>query len=128
MNAEIVSIGTELLLGRIVNTNAVYLSQKLAEMGIDLYYQSTVGDNPQRLIETTRRALDRSDAVIMTGGLGPTVDDITIEAMKGFSGKRLTIPNKIGTAPGLIIEYKNKSIIILPGPPREPHLMFEDNE
>lgn len=127
MKAEILSIGTELLLGRIVNTNAAYLSQKLAELGIDLYYQSTVGDNPQRLIEAIRRALGRSNVVIMTGGLGPTIDDITLEAMKVFSGKRFTIPNKIGTAPGLIIEYKDKVIVCLPGPPRELYSMFEDN-
>lgn len=91
MIAEIISIGTELLLGHIVNTNAAYLSGKLAELGIDLYYQTTVGDNPQRLVQTIRKALVRSDIVILTGGLGPTVDDITMEAIATLTSRPLTL-------------------------------------
>lgn len=79
MQAEIVSIGTELLLGKTVNTNATYLSKKLAGLGIDLFYQTTVGDNRTRLFTVLKRALHRSDIVITTGGLGPTVDDLTLE-------------------------------------------------
>lgn len=93
MKAEIISIGTELLLGHIVNTNAAYLSRKLAGLGIDLYYQTTVGDNPERLIQSVRKALIRSDIVILTGGLGPTIDDITMESISLLTGRPL-IPNK----------------------------------
>ena len=94
MKAEIVAIGTELLLGHIVNTNASYLSQKLAAMGIDVYHHTTVGDNPQRLTDSIRRALMRADIVITTGGLGPTADDITIETLADLINKRLIL-NKI---------------------------------
>jgi len=79
MNCEIICVGTELLLGDIVNTNAVYLSKKLAEMGINVLHQSVVGDNPERLASNLREALQKSDMVILTGGLGPTKDDITKE-------------------------------------------------
>lgn len=161
MNAEIISIGTELLLGRIVNTNAAYIARRLASLGVDVYHQMTVGDNPRRLIEVIRKAALRSDAIIMTGGLGPTVDDITIPSVAELAGKRLIlnktvlkdlkdycrlrgrnmppdnvrqaylpegakwIRNLMGTAPGLIIEWRGKVIICLPGPPRELYPMFE---
>jgi nicotinamide-nucleotide amidase len=78
--AEIVSIGTELLMGQVVNTDAQYLAQRLAEAGVTLYHQTTVGDNPDRLREALQTALSRADVVITTGGLGPTADDITKEA------------------------------------------------
>lgn len=91
MKAEIISIGTELLLGHILNTNAAYLSRKLSELGIDLYYQTTVGDNPDRLIQTIRKAITRSDIVILTGGLGPTVDDITMESVARLIGRPLVL-------------------------------------
>ncbi len=81
MRAEILSIGTELLLGQITDTNATYLAQQLAGLGIDLYFVSQVGDNLDRLTETLARARDRSDIVIMTGGLGPTEDDLSREAI-----------------------------------------------
>jgi len=77
MQAEILSIGTELLLGQIIDTNAAYLAQRLAEVGISLFYKDTVGDNHQRLQQVLRLALERSDLIICTGGLGPTEDDIT---------------------------------------------------
>src|SRR6056297_2719104 len=77
MKAEILCIGTELLHGDIVNTNAKYISVKLAELGIDVYYHSVVGDNPERIKNAFELALDRVDIVITTGGLGPTQDDIT---------------------------------------------------
>ena len=81
MRAEILSIGTELLLGQITDTNATYLAQQLGTLGIDLYFVSQVGDNLPRLTETLERARDRSDLVIMTGGLGPTEDDLSREAI-----------------------------------------------
>jgi nicotinamide-nucleotide amidase len=77
MICEIISIGTELLLGDIVNTNAHFLSQKLSYLGFDVYYQSVVGDNMERLIDQINLAKSRADIIITTGGLGPTDDDIT---------------------------------------------------
>lgn len=81
MKCEIVAVGTELLLGNIANTNAQYLSQKLAELGIDVYYHTVVGDNLERAADTISACLRRSDIVITTGGLGPTDDDLTREAV-----------------------------------------------
>lgn len=79
MIAEIVSVGTELLMGQIVNTDAQFLARRLAALGITMYRQSTVGDNPGRVKEAVREALSRADLVITTGGLGPTEDDLTKE-------------------------------------------------
>lgn len=81
MVAELISVGTELLLGNIVNTNAAYLSGKCAEAGVSVYYQVTVGDNEERLSEAVKTALERSDLLILTGGLGPTKDDLTKEVV-----------------------------------------------
>ncbi len=77
MNAEIIAVGTEILLGNIVNTNSCYLSRQLAELGYNVYYHTTVGDNPERLLKALSTAHKRSDIIILTGGLGPTDDDIT---------------------------------------------------
>jgi len=87
VRAEILSIGTELLLGQIVDTNAQYLASRLADLGIDCLYISTVGDNPARGRETLERALGRSDLVISTGGLGPTEDDLTRETIAAVLGE-----------------------------------------
>jgi len=155
MKAEIIGIGTEILLGEIVNTNSALLSRKLAGIGVDVYYHSTVGDNKKRLYEFIKTALKRSDIVITTGGLGPTIDDVTLETVaevlekplileKGiadlidahFKKRHIKMPqnnlrqayipkgatwlrNNIGTAPGLVIKIDRKSLIALPGPPRE---------
>lgn len=81
MRAEILSIGTELLLGQITDTNAVFMAQRLAELGISLFFEDTVGDNPARLEGVLRLAKERSDLIICTGGLGPTEDDITSAAI-----------------------------------------------
>jgi len=81
VRAEVLSIGTELLLGQIVDTNANYLAQQLPALGLDLYYVSQIGDNLTRLKDAFRRALDRSDVIITTGGLGPTEDDLTRETI-----------------------------------------------
>ncbi|MDO4530322.1 MAG: molybdopterin-binding protein, partial [Lachnospiraceae bacterium] len=75
MKTELICVGTELLLGNILNTNAKYLAEKCAELGLSLYYQTVVGDNDSRLAEMIRAAFERSDVVIFTGGLGPTSDD-----------------------------------------------------
>lgn len=91
MIVELISVGTELLLGNIVNTNANYLSQKCAELGFSLYYQIVVGDNEGRLCEVLRNAISRSDIVILTGGLGPTQDDMTKEAVAKVFGKELVM-------------------------------------
>jgi nicotinamide-nucleotide amidase len=89
LKAEIVSVGTELLLGEIVDTNASYLSQKLADLGIDVHYRHTVGDNHTRLTEVVATALGRADVVLLTGGLGPTEDDLTREAIAAATGQPL---------------------------------------
>ena len=87
MKAEIVSVGTELLLGSITDTNATYLAQELAPLGIDLYYVSQVGDNLGRIVEVLERAWGRSDLTIVTGGVGPTDDDMTREAIAAMLGE-----------------------------------------
>ncbi|MBR0381493.1 MAG: damage-inducible protein CinA [Eubacterium sp.] len=89
MGAEILCVGTELLLGDIVNTNAQYISKKLAHLGIDLYYHTVVGDNADRLKGALEVALSRSNLIIMTGGMGPTKDDLTKEITAEYFGKRL---------------------------------------
>jgi nicotinamide-nucleotide amidase len=89
VNAEIVCVGTELLIGQTINTNATYLAQELAALGIDLYWVSTVGDNFGRLEEALRTASSRADVVLVTGGLGPTADDITIAAISHVLGEPL---------------------------------------
>jgi nicotinamide-nucleotide amidase len=91
MKAEIISVGTELLLGDITDTNSAYLASQLPLLGLDLNFMSTVGDNQARLIETLKQAWQRSDIIITTGGLGPTQDDITREAVAEFLGEKLTI-------------------------------------
>lgn len=89
MICEIICVGTEILLGNIVNTNAKYLSEKCAEFGLSLFYQEVVGDNPERLEETVKLALSRSDVVIFSGGLGPTTDDLTKETVSKAFGLKL---------------------------------------
>lgn len=160
MKSEIISIGTELLLGNIVNTNSAFLSSELAGLGIDVYHHLTVGDNADRLESLIRDAIGRCDIIITTGGLGPTSDDITketiakaagkklvtdeveLEKLKGFFKKRnrrmtpnnikqayipegsIAVPNDNGTAPGIIMELEDTTIIMLPGPPGEMKPMF----
>ena len=82
MQAEVLSVGTELLLGEIVDTNAQYISRRLKEWGVDVYRRVTVGDNPARLLATFKEALGRADIVVATGGLGPTADDITAQCLR----------------------------------------------
>src|SRR6266704_1133443 len=91
MRAEIISCGTELLLGHITDTNATFLAQSLASLGIDLYFISQVGDNQGRIVETLRRAWERSDLIIMTGGLGPTEDDLARESISALLGETMQV-------------------------------------
>ena len=89
MKAEIIAVGTEILTGQIVNTNAQFLSEKLAEIGVDVYFQTAVGDNEARLLSLLKIASQRSNLVILTGGLGPTEDDLTKQTLAKFFGKNL---------------------------------------
>lgn len=168
MTVELLSVGTEILLGNIVNTNAVYLSEKCAGLGLSCYHQCVVGDNEARLEDAVRLAISRSDIVILSGGLGPTKDDLTKEVTAKVFGKELyedehvkdmiagyfthmqakqvtennwkqalvpegafVVDNHNGTAPGLILDGtldgERKIAILLPGPPNELKLMFEES-
>jgi nicotinamide-nucleotide amidase len=95
MHAEIITIGTELLLGEIVDTNATKLAQMLREVGIDLYYKSTVGDSEMRLTEVLNMALERSDMILTSGGIGPTVDDITRQSVANATGRKLVYSHEL---------------------------------
>ena len=91
MNAEIVAIGSELLLGQIVDTNSAWMAQRLADLGVNLFYKTVVGDNPDRMLEITNRAMERSDLVITSGGLGPTQDDLTREIVARAANRDLVM-------------------------------------
>ena len=161
MNAEILSVGTEILLGDIVNTNAEYIARGLAELGVGVYYQTVVGDNPERMKKAMDIAFDRADVIVTTGGLGPTGDDLTKEIGAEYFKRKLVLDedtlvriktffdkmkrpmtennvkqamipegavvmrNDNGTAPGIIIEGESKTLIMMPGPPREMKPMFD---
>lgn len=164
MVAELISVGTELLMGNIVNTNAAYLSKELAAIGVSVYYQSTVGDNKERLKAAIETALKRADVIILSGGLGPTADDLTKETAAEALGKKMhldersmnrireyfqrihrdnitennwkqamipdgatILDNNNGTAPGILMEEKGKTVILLPGPPNELKPMFQES-
>jgi molybdenum cofactor synthesis domain-containing protein len=163
MVCEILSVGTELLMGQVANTDAQYISQRLSALGISVYRHTVVGDNVGRLDEALATALSRSDFVITTGGLGPTEDDLTKETVAAHFGLKLIqdeaslihirdfaeragkvmtdnnlkqalipegsiiMPNLNGTAPGCIIEKDDKTVAVLPGPPSELKVMFENS-
>lgn len=161
MNCELISVGTEILLGDILNTNVQFLSKELASLGISVMRHTTVGDNEERLIKALDSAFSCSDTVILTGGLGPTPDDLTKETCCKYFGAALKLDEEIlkkiqsyfnlkysgempecnkkqalvpsfgrvldnhnGTAPGFIMEKNGKTIIILPGPPKEMIPMY----
>ena len=91
MRGEIVSVGTELLLGHITDTNAAWLAQELSKLGIDCFYVSQLGDNLGRLTDHLRLAWSRSDLIVMSGGVGPTEDDLTREAIAGLLGEEMHV-------------------------------------
>lgn len=91
MTVEFICVGTELLLGNIVNTNAAFLAEECAKLGLSCYYQTVVGDNEKRLTQTLVTAMERSDIVILSGGLGPTEDDLTKEAAAKVCGRKLLL-------------------------------------
>lgn len=141
MIVELISVGTELLLGDILNRNVQFLSQACAELGFDIFHTSVVGDNPKRLRAELEQALERSDLVITTGGLGPTSDDITLSVVYDIIGynyevypngylsvcDRMTVlKNHHGVADGYMLEHAGKRIAVLPGPPKEMNPMFTD--
>jgi len=162
MRAEIVSIGSEILSGRTIDTNSAYLGRILMECGISVLRKTAVVDSLEEIVDVLREALSRSDVVITVGGLGPTSDDLTREAIcqalgiplvfkeelaekiREFFRKRgvrmaeinlkqaylpegaIAIENKVGTAPGFILEKDEKIIIALPGPPSELVPMVEE--
>ena len=161
VNAEIIAIGTELLLGEITDTNSVYLARQLRDLGVNLYYMTGVGDNRKRIADSIRLAFERADLVITCGGLGPTIDDMTRQSIADATERELvfhqslydaiaarfdsfkvkmtennnrqaylpadaiTIENPVGTAPSFIVEYGDKTVISLPGVPREMKYLFE---
>ncbi len=155
MRAEIVSVGSELLLGQIIDTNAAFIARQLAALGLDLFHKTTVGDNLGRVAAALETAFGRAEVVITTGGLGPTEDDVTREAVARATGRELEfhpelleqieaffrarglplspsnrkqafiprgaipLPNPVGTAPCFIVEEGDRTLIVLPGVPRE---------
>lgn len=107
MVVELISVGTEILLGNIVNTNAAYLSEKCAAFGLSLYYQCSVGDNEERLTETLNTALSRSDIVILSGGLGPTKDDLTKEVAAKVMNRELVLHEESKQSIAAYFEKRN---------------------
>ncbi len=123
MKAEIIAIGSELLLGQITNTNAKFIATELAEIGIDVYYQTVVGDNSQRLNEVLEIAQKRADVLIFTGGLGPTKDDMTKESIAKCIGTRL-VSN--GEALTYIEDYFKRTGRVMTENNKKQALVFED--
>ncbi|MGH2453376.1 MAG: competence/damage-inducible protein A [bacterium] len=162
MRAELLSVGTELLLGQITDSNAAYLARVLASAGADLFFKQTVGDNAARLTEVVRLALGRAELIVITGGLGPTEDDLTVATVAAALGLPLMrdetvaasirdffalrgrpapesvykqalipsgaqiIPNRRGTAPGVVVALGGSTIVMMPGVPGEMEGMVED--
>jgi nicotinamide-nucleotide amidase len=109
MRAEIVTTGTELLLGQIDDTNATYLARQLRDLGIDLFFRTTVGDNEVRIAQALEQALLRADLVITTGGLGPTVDDVTREGVARVTGRPLVLfPDLLAQIDGFFARFGRK--------------------
>ncbi len=131
MKAEIIAVGTEILLGDILNTNAQYLALQLAELGIDVHYQTVVGDNPQRLENTIFHAFSRANIIITTGGLGPTEDDLTKETGAKYFEEELVLDeralkrmenyfNKVGRQ---MTENNRKQAFV----PKNSKVLYNDN-
>lgn len=162
LKTEIIAVGTEILLGQITNTNATWMAEQLATYGINTYYQTVVGDNLERLTDVFETARKRANVIIVTGGLGPTEDDLSREAFQAISNipmledeyalekiarfyekqqtvmtpnnrrqarvfkDSLVLTNKVGMAPGNIVQYEGVNWIFLPGVPREMKQLFTD--
>jgi nicotinamide-nucleotide amidase len=162
MDGAIISIGDELLIGQVVNSNAAYIAEQLSLVGINIKYILTVGDNEEDLIQAFKRYLSDCDVVVVTGGLGPTHDDITRSAVCKYFDTKLVlneevrenvkrilssrhlkwtsaadnqsfvpegckiIPNKHGTAAGMLFDQENKYFIVMPGVPFEMKSMIDD--
>jgi len=162
MIAEIITIGSEITTGSTLNTNSKFLASRLLDLGVEVYHHTSVDDNMERVKNTIKISLQRSDLIITTGGLGPTADDMTKDVIAETFGLKLIndknmeelikekfnnfnrfmasnnlkqatrpegskfLQNSIGTAPGIFLYFDNKTIIMLPGPPREMELMFNN--
>jgi nicotinamide-nucleotide amidase len=126
MSIEIAAIGNEVLRGMVVNTNGAYLGRRLDEEGWAVSRQTTLPDERAPLIEGLEEALKRSSIVVATGGIGPTLDDITHEcASTLFSVPGAALKNPIGSAQGYYFKEGNKLLFLLPGVPQEMEAMFE---
>lgn len=161
MIGEVVSVGTELLIGEIVDTNATAIAQRLAAAGLDAHFQVTVGDNLGRIVDVLRTACARADVVVVTGGIGPTQDDLTKDALCAVTGLALRrdeahaaqihdvvlarrgvvldsvlrmadlpegtegLPNDVGLALGVALEYDGTWVFVLPGVPSEMLAMLD---
>ncbi|NLM75156.1 MAG: competence/damage-inducible protein A [Clostridiaceae bacterium] len=110
MIAEIIAVGTELLMGQIANTNAQFLSRRLNDLGISVYYHSVVGDNPKRLEDSLKIALERANLIITTGGLGPTQDDITKETIASALGLKLVLHEETHKNIRCFFERRNRKM------------------
>lgn len=160
MIAEIISTGKELLVGEVVNTNAAWIAKRLTLKGFTIRRITVVGDSIEEIGSALEESMKRADLIILTGGLGPTSDDVTREAIAQVLKRRLVLSkevleyilrnrkcslkaaekmayiiegchivfNKVGAAPGMIIEHSSKIIVCLPGPPHELESMFPEIE
>lgn len=162
MKISIVAVGSELLLGQILNTNTKFLSQLFNGVGLNVVEQAVIGDNEARLERLLRQSLEVNDTIVMTGGLGPTKDDLTKHTVAKVLGRELVtdetaleyiesyfkeqkqemsennkqqalviegatvLPNKVGMAPGMLVEQDGKRIALMPGPPKEMNPMAEE--
>ena len=133
MIVEYISVGTEILLGNIVNTNAAFLAEQFAKLGLTAYYQTSVGDNKARINECLTIATGRADIIVLSGGMGPSAEDVTMESVSLFLGKDIkdgsiegseVIPNEFGNSAGEIIEDSGHYYILLPGQFNEIKPMF----
>src|SRR5690625_50976 len=125
LNSEIITVGTELLLGQITNTNSQWIAEQLAENGINTFYQTVVGDNLDRLSHTFRQAHERSNVVIVTGGLGPTKDDLSREAFQKICN--ISIVEEPNALEKIEEYYKNQQMTMTPNNKRQARV-FEDSK
>jgi len=119
-NAEIVTIGSEILLGQIVDTNSAWMAQRLSTVGINLFYKTVVGDNPGRMKEVIGQALDRSDLVITSGGLGPTQDDLTREIVAEATGRKLVLHQDL--LEQIERRFRRRGLIMTPNNERQAYV------